>query len=88
MKAEDLKGKSEDELNKMLLDLRKEQLNQRFQKSGGQLANTSEVRKTRRSIARVKTALTAGKSGTTGKATAKKATKTTKKTATKKTKAA
>jgi len=30
MKAEDLKGKSEDELNKMLLDLRKAQLNQRF----------------------------------------------------------
>ena len=84
MKAEDLKGKSEDELNKMLLDLRKAQLNQRFQKSGGQLANTSELRNTRRYIARVKTALTSGQA-VTGKTAAKK---TTKKTASKKTKAA
>ena len=55
-KFEELKGKSADELNKMLLDLRKEQYNMRFQKANGTLDNTSKMRKIRRSIARVKTA--------------------------------
>lgn len=55
MKAEDFKGKSEDELKKMLLDMRKEQFNLRFQLSGGQLENTAQMRKIRRDIARVKT---------------------------------
>ena len=59
MKAEELKGKSQDELKKMLLELRKSQLNLRFQKSNGQLSNTSEVRKIRRDIARIKTFLNA-----------------------------
>ncbi len=57
MKAEDLKTKTIDELKKALLDLRKEQFNLRFQKSGGTLDNTAQVRKTRRNIARVKTFL-------------------------------
>ena len=56
-KAEDLKGKSSDELNAMLLDLRKTQLNLRFQKAGGGLEKTDAVRKVRRTIARVKTFL-------------------------------
>jgi len=55
MKAEELKGKTADELNKMLMDLRKEQFNLRFQHSGGQLEATSQIRKVRRDIARVKT---------------------------------
>jgi large subunit ribosomal protein L29 len=55
MKAEELKGKSTDELKKMLLDMRKEQFNLRFQASGGQLENTAQMRKIRRDIARVKT---------------------------------
>lgn len=55
MKADDLKGKTFDELNKMLLDLRKEQFNLRFQQSGGQLEKTDAVEKIRRDIARVKT---------------------------------
>jgi large subunit ribosomal protein L29 len=55
MKAEELKGKSADELKKMLLEKRKEQFNLRFQLSGGQLENTSQMRKLRRDIARVKT---------------------------------
>ncbi len=55
-KFEDLKGKSQDELNKLLLDLRKEQYNMRFEKANGTLDNTSKMRKIRRSIARVKTA--------------------------------
>lgn len=59
MKAEDLKTKTKDELGKMLLDARKNQMNLRFQRSGGQLENTAEIRKTRRSIARIKTFLNA-----------------------------
>lgn len=58
MKAEELKGKTSDELTKMLVDMRKEQFNLRFQKSGGQLENTAQMRKVRRDIARVKTMLT------------------------------
>ncbi len=58
MKAEDLKGKTADELGKMLVDLRKEQFNLRFQQSQGQLDDVSKMRKTRRDIARVKTFLT------------------------------
>ena len=56
-KAEDLKGKSADELNAMLLDLRKKQMDMRFQQAGGQLTNTAEIRAVRRTIARVKTFL-------------------------------
>lgn len=57
MKAEELKTKTPDELQKMLLDLRKDQFNMRFQRSQGALENTSELRKSRRTIARVKTFL-------------------------------
>ena len=57
-KFEELNGKSQDELNKLLLDLRKEQYNLRFQKVNGTLDNTSKMRKIRRSIAKVKTAMT------------------------------
>lgn len=63
MKAEDLKGKSADELMKMLVDLKKEQVNQRFQKVAGQLEKTDVIRKVRRDIARVQTAITVAKSG-------------------------
>lgn len=56
-KAEDLKGKSADELKKMILDKRKEQFNMRFQLSGGQLENTAQMRRIRRDIARIKTAI-------------------------------
>ena len=55
MKKEDLKGKSADELKKMLLETRKEQFNLRFQHSGGQLENTAQMRKIRRHVARIKT---------------------------------
>jgi large subunit ribosomal protein L29 len=59
MKAEDLKTKTPDELKKLLLDTRKEQFNQRFQRSNGQLEKTAEIRSMRRSIARIKTYITA-----------------------------
>ena len=57
MKAEDLKAKSEDELKTLLLEQRKAQFNLRFQRSGGQLEKTHEMRKARRTIARIKTFL-------------------------------
>jgi len=59
MKAEDLRAKSEDELKALLLEQRKAQFNMRFQRSGGQLEKTHEMRKARRTIARIKTFLNA-----------------------------
>jgi len=53
----DVRSKSKDELTGMLLDLRKEQFNLRFQRATGQQENTSRVRVVRRDIARVKTIL-------------------------------
>ncbi|MDE8345704.1 MAG: 50S ribosomal protein L29 [Acidocella sp.] len=55
--ATDIRTKTPDELNGMLLDLRKEQFNLRFQRATGQQENTSRVRMVRRDIARVKTIL-------------------------------
>ena len=55
MKAEELKGKTKDELEKTLLELKKKQFNLRMQRSQGQLENTSQIRIVRRQIARVKT---------------------------------
>ena len=57
MKAEELRGKTPDELNDQLMTLRREQFNLRFQKASGQLENTARVRQVRRDIARLKTVL-------------------------------
>ena len=57
MKAEDVRQKTDDELGDMLLDLRKEAFNLRFQQASGQLENTARIREVRRDIARVKTTL-------------------------------
>jgi len=54
-KIADVRGKSADELQSMLLDLRKEQFNLRFQRATGQLEALSRVKAVRRDIARVKT---------------------------------
>lgn len=75
VKAEDLKGKSADELNAMLLDLRKTQMNLRFQRAGGALEKTHGMRVVRRTIARVKTFLTQQASGATAPAAKKAAPK-------------
>lgn len=48
-------------LESELVDLKKEQMNQRFQLAAGQLQKTHVLRKTRRKIARVKTKLNASK---------------------------
>ncbi len=56
MNAQELVGKTQDELNTMLMDLRKEQFTLRMQHVSGQLTNPSLLRNIRRDVARVKTA--------------------------------
>ena len=55
LNAQDLRTKSADELAKMAIDLRKEQMEKRFSMAGGQLENTAEMRTIRRDLARIKT---------------------------------
>lgn len=57
MKAEELKGKTADELGADLLQLQKEAFNLRFQQASGQLENTARIGEVRRDIARIKTVL-------------------------------
>ena len=54
-KIGDIRAKTPDELAALLLELRKEQFNLRFQRATGQLENTARVRVIRRDIARMKT---------------------------------
>ncbi|HLP97076.1 MAG TPA: 50S ribosomal protein L29 [Sideroxyarcus sp.] len=58
MKASELKTKSVADLQQELLSLNKEQFGLRMQVATQQLSNTSQLRKVRRNIARVKTVLT------------------------------
>lgn len=55
MKAKELKTKSDAELSKELLDLRKAQFSLRMQLATQQLSNTSQLGKLRKDIARIKT---------------------------------
>ncbi len=63
MKASELVGKSVDELTGLLVDLKKEQFNLRFQRATAQLENTARVRVIRRDIARVRTILNQSQKG-------------------------
>jgi large subunit ribosomal protein L29 len=56
-KPADIRAKTADELSALLLDLRKEQFNLRFQRATGQTEGVGRVRSVRRDIARVKTIL-------------------------------
>lgn len=55
MKISELRGKTIDQLKTLLLELKKEAFNLRFQKVSGELEKTSRVREVRRSVARIKT---------------------------------
>ncbi len=57
MKYRDLTSKSVSELYDNLYHLKKELLNFRIQKSMSSLTNTSQIRKNRRDVARIKTRL-------------------------------
>jgi large subunit ribosomal protein L29 len=59
MKAEDIRGMSQDDVSSKLIELKKEAFNLRFQKATGQLENTARQRQVRRDIARLETAATA-----------------------------
>jgi large subunit ribosomal protein L29 len=54
-KPTDIRAKGAENLSTMLLDLRKEQFNLRFQRATGQTEGVGRVRQVRRDIARVKT---------------------------------
>jgi large subunit ribosomal protein L29 len=57
MKATELRGKDQDALQKELSDLLKAQFGLRMQVATQQLTNTSQLKKVRRDIARVKTVI-------------------------------
>jgi large subunit ribosomal protein L29 len=59
MKASELRGKGAEELRKELESLLRAQFSLRMQKGTQQLTNTSQLRKVRRDIARVRTVLAA-----------------------------
>jgi len=54
-KPADIRAKTTDQLDTMLLDLRREQFNLRFQRATGQNEGVARVRAVRRDIARIKT---------------------------------
>ena len=56
--VEDLKAKSAEELNRDLVDAKKELFNLRFQNATNQLDNTSRIKDVRRNIARIQTVIT------------------------------
>ena len=57
MNASDLRQKTKEELNSMLLEKSREQFNLRMQKGTGQLARPDQMKKVRRDIARIHTIL-------------------------------
>ncbi len=57
MKISEIRGKTEDQLKELLLNLKKEAFNLRFQKVSGELEKTSRIREVRRAVARVLTVL-------------------------------
>ena len=57
MKASELREKDLDALGKEMEDLLRDQFNFRMQHATGQLGQNSELRRVRRSIARVKTVM-------------------------------
>jgi large subunit ribosomal protein L29 len=52
---DDLKQKTDDQLQQQLQELKREQFNLRFQSATNQLEKPSRVREVRRTIARIKT---------------------------------
>ena len=63
MKASELKQKSAEELQTILLDLRKEQFNLRMQQGTGQLSRPHLMKQVKRDIARVHTVINQAKAG-------------------------
>lgn len=55
----DIKKQSDEQLAKQVLDLKKEQMNLRFQKATGQMEKPNRWREVRKMVARVKTEMSA-----------------------------
>jgi len=55
MDGVEIRLKTDDELKTMLLALKREAFNLRFQRASGQLENTARMRAVRRDVARIKT---------------------------------
>jgi large subunit ribosomal protein L29 len=54
-RADDLKTRTDDQLNEQLGDLKREQFNLRFQAATNQLEKPARIRQVRRTIAQIKT---------------------------------
>ncbi len=67
-KIEDLRTKSDDQLDAQLTELKREQFNLRFQAATNQLEAPARIREVRRSIAQIKTLQTERASATAAKA--------------------
>jgi large subunit ribosomal protein L29 len=65
---DDLKVKTDDQLQQQLIDLKREQFNLRFQSATNQLEKPSRVREVRRTIARIRTLQNQRASAETAKA--------------------
>lgn len=61
MNYEEIQSKSDDQLSKQLLDLKKEQMNLRFQKATGQMEKPNRLREVKTTIARVQTEMSSRK---------------------------
>jgi len=57
MDTAELRQKKPEELDSLILELLREQFNLRMQKGSGQLSKPSEMKRVRRTIARVKTVI-------------------------------
>ena len=58
MNTKEMRGKSPEELNKELLNLRKTQFSLRMQVATQQLTNTTQISRVKREVAQIKTILT------------------------------
>lgn len=58
METAELRKKTNEELDALVMELLREQFNLRMQKGSGQLSKPSEMKRIRRTIARVKTVIT------------------------------
>ena len=63
MNASELKEKTAEELQTILLDLRKEQFNLRMQQGTGQLSRPHQMKQGKKDIARVHTVMNQAKAG-------------------------
>jgi large subunit ribosomal protein L29 len=58
MKASDLRSKTADEITSAMVEICREQFNLKMQKATGQLSKPDQIKKNRRTIARIQTILT------------------------------